>query len=315
MNQKRIGFTLVELLVVIAIIGILVGLLLPAVQAAREAARRMQCSNNLKQMGLAMLNYESATKRFPNNNPLVARTPGQSIIQGPWTYAILPYMEQNAIYQGYDVNRGFAETPNRQYLTASLPMYKCPSSPVPAIASFVAVSASFAPDRTATGGNRFDATVVEYSAGFSVLEPPMNLPPTGFVRPRGFLAQYTTTNSIQIITDGLSNTVMFNECSGGPTRFNRRIAAGDQSSPFGHFGGWNRLLANRMSNDGTTAYAGNCLVNCTNWAGQNMFSFHTGLAQIGMGDGSVRSLSETVSMDAFYRLVAAQDGLPNIDME
>ncbi len=218
MNRKRYAFTLVELLVVIAIIGILVGLLLPAVQAAREAARRMQCSNNLKQMGLAMLNYESANKRFPNNNPVVARTPGQSIIQGPWTYAILPYMEQNAIYQAYDVNRGFSETPNRQFLTASLPMYKCPSSPVPAITSFVAVSPSFAPDRAATGGNRFDATIVEYASALSVLEPPMNVPPAGFVRPRGFLAQYTASNSIPVITDGLSNTIMFGESAGGPTR-------------------------------------------------------------------------------------------------
>ena len=315
MNRKRYAFTLVELLVVIAIIGILVGLLLPAVQAAREAARRMQCSNNLKQMGLAMLNYESANKRFPNNNPVVARTPGQSIIQGPWTYAILPYMEQNAIYQAYDVNRGFSETPNRQFLTASLPMYKCPSSPVPAITSFVAVSPSFAPDRAATGGNRFDATIVEYASALSVLEPPMNLPPAGFVRPRGFLAQYTASNSIQVITDGLSNTIMFGESAGGPTRYNKRIVAGDQSSPFGHFGGWNRFLFTRMGNDGVTAYAGNCLVNCTNWAGQNMYSFHAGLSQIGMGDGSVRTLSETVSMDAFYRLVAAQDGLPLIDTE
>ena len=304
------GFTLVELLVVIAIIGVMVGLLLPAVQAAREAARRMQCSNHLKQLSLAMLNYESATKRFPHNNPVVARAPGQSIIQGPWTYAILPYLELQAIYDAYDVNRGFAEAPNRALLTASMPMFKCPSSPVPAIGNFAPVSASFAPDRAATNAARFDATVVEYIAGFSVLEPPMNVPPAGFVRPRGFLAQFNTANTIQAITDGLSNTVMFTECSGGPTRFNRRLPVGDQSSPFGHFNGWNRLLANRMSNDGTTTYAGNCLVNCTNWAGQNAFSFHSGVAQVAMGDGSVRPLSDSVSMDIFYRIFAAQDGLP-----
>ena len=104
------GFTLVELLVVIAIIGILVGLLLPAVQAAREAARRMQCSNNLKQLGLAMLNYESSHKAFPSNNPLVVR-PGDGLryVQGPWTVAILPFMEQGNVYNQWNQNLGFAE--------------------------------------------------------------------------------------------------------------------------------------------------------------------------------------------------------------
>lgn len=314
-SADRTAFTLVELLIVIAIIGVLVGLLLPGVQAAREAARRMQCSNHLKQMSLAMLNYESAFRRFPNNNPLVQRAPSQTIIQGPWTYAILPFMELNTIYDAYDVNRGFAETPNRALLTASMPMYKCPSSPVPAVASFSPVAPSFAPDRAATSGGRFDATIVEYSAGFSVLEPPMNLPPAGFVRPRGFLAQFSSSNAMKEILDGVSNTIMLVECAGGPRRFNRRTAAGDQSSPFGHFGGWNRLLANRMSRDGTTTYAGNCLVNCTNSAGQNVYAFHSGMAQVAMGDGSVQSLSEAVSMDAFYRLIAAQDGLPLLEWE
>lgn len=107
-NSPRTGFTLVELLVVIAIIGILVGLLLPAVQAAREAARRMQCQNNIRQLGLAAHNFESAYKRFPPG--LLFPTPPRSAgLDGAnWDkhsgighiVHLLPFMEQNAIYQG-----------------------------------------------------------------------------------------------------------------------------------------------------------------------------------------------------------------------
>ena len=105
MSRSRKGFTLVELLVVIAIIGILVGLLLPAVQAAREAARRMQCSNNLKQLGLAMHNYESSHKRFPAmghlGGNLADSQPGMG--QDIWaryayTIGLLPYIEQGPLF-------------------------------------------------------------------------------------------------------------------------------------------------------------------------------------------------------------------------
>ncbi|MCA9159725.1 MAG: DUF1559 domain-containing protein, partial [Planctomycetales bacterium] len=107
-NRKRVGFTLVELLVVIAIIGILVGLLLPAVQAAREAARRMQCSNNIRQLALATHNFESAYKRFPPG--LLVKKKGmqdQPPLAEEWDkhsgighlVHLMPYMEQSAIYQ------------------------------------------------------------------------------------------------------------------------------------------------------------------------------------------------------------------------
>ena len=104
--SRRPAFTLVELLVVIAIIGILVGLLLPAVQAAREAARRMQCSNSLKQLGLAMHNYESATQRFPPRKQGTSQGPGQfsaasrdhNSTRVSGFVAMLPYFEQTAMY-------------------------------------------------------------------------------------------------------------------------------------------------------------------------------------------------------------------------
>ncbi len=104
--RPRPAFTLVELLVVIAIIGILVGLLLPAVQAAREAARRMQCSNNVKQLGLSFQNYESTTKSFPINYALRDTPPyngGNFVHSGrSWMQMILPYIEQSNLYNNID---------------------------------------------------------------------------------------------------------------------------------------------------------------------------------------------------------------------
>lgn len=124
--KKQTGFTLVELLVVIAIIGILVGLLLPAVQAAREAARRMQCSNNLKQIGLACHNYQSAMSRFP---PSVVVDLGvtQTANNGSWGVhgRILPFMEQGNLYQNINLSIGWDNQMAIDNL--KLPMYGCPS--------------------------------------------------------------------------------------------------------------------------------------------------------------------------------------------
>src|ERR687898_633618 len=96
------GFTLVELLVVIAIIGILVALLLPAVQAAREAARRSQCVNNLKQIGIAIHNYHDAHKKLPPGSPLVGPNDDPQLPGMTWAGLILPYMEEGAIYDSFN---------------------------------------------------------------------------------------------------------------------------------------------------------------------------------------------------------------------
>jgi prepilin-type N-terminal cleavage/methylation domain-containing protein/prepilin-type processing-associated H-X9-DG protein len=132
--RKRIGFTLVELLVVIAIIGILVGLLLPAVQAAREAARRMQCSNNLKQLGLAAHNYESANRRFP-----IGFTDIYPAVNDPrdggwsWAAGVLPFMEGTALYstldQRYTPFGQFSDPNGRNTAAVAIPIptFRCPS--------------------------------------------------------------------------------------------------------------------------------------------------------------------------------------------
>ena len=126
---KRRGFTLVELLVVIAIIGILVGLLLPAVQAAREAARRMQCGNNLKQMGLAFHNYADANKRFPPGNITDGPCCG-TLSHTVWSVAILPYVEQSALDARYNQQLPLEDVANTFVRTQKMPSYNCPSDPI-----------------------------------------------------------------------------------------------------------------------------------------------------------------------------------------
>ena len=125
-KSNALGFTLVELLVVIAIIGILVGLLLPAVQAAREAARRAQCMNNVRQIGLALINYESANRRFPSGWVDWRQTtkPGWSVSAN-----LLPYMEQSNVTNRLDINFPIDSTVNRPSLQTVIPTFICPSDP------------------------------------------------------------------------------------------------------------------------------------------------------------------------------------------
>ncbi len=128
---RQHGFTLVELLVVIAIIGILVALLLPAVQAAREAARRSQCINNLKQIGLALHNYHDAHKTLPAGSGGVTYKPEYKV-QAPWAAALLPYLELQNHYDMFDFDVNMRHPNNRNAVQVPVEVYLCPSDPLSA---------------------------------------------------------------------------------------------------------------------------------------------------------------------------------------
>ena len=204
---KRHGFTLVELLVVIAIIGMLVALLLPAVQAAREAARRAYCLNNLKHIGLGLANYESALRALPASalRPNGFVDDGRDEPRINWAISILPLLEQSSLFSGFDSRVSVHSTVNEPVRTARVVTYQCPSDP--------GNSGEFLPllgIRYARGN--YAANYGAASWGIRFWKE---------ARYRGVMGQNVFTKLAQI-TDGLSNTVAVGEVLAHPNRLDNR---------------------------------------------------------------------------------------------
>lgn len=342
-SLRRSGFTLVELLVVIAIIGILVGLLLPAVQAAREAARRMQCSNNLKQLSLALLNHESARKAFPNGDIILSwpltngvPTPTGTSRGANWFMQILPYIESGNILtagtpsasgpQTFDFNPLPAGTWSYSYFdqlrtdinqgrgfVIGLPFARCPSAQSPSWArDYFGVQGAkdrFWPNRINRGDLHNDGVLGTHRA-----------------RKIGELTDGTSStlvlgeNFIAIVTGAIVNTTANNL-----TTHNNTPAAPEGYAPWWWGGGGGQfqeypglcvnptrhvLTLNSAINDPTYFFGGpnhNVLSGPKGAHSHPFSSKHTGGAQFAYGDGHIEFVSQSIDI-LVYRNLGSMNG-------
>ncbi len=287
MRHRRTGFTLIELLVVIAIIAILIALLLPAVQQAREAARRTQCKNNLKQIGLALHNYHDTHNVFPPGQIRGWNGTNETGSGFGWGTMILPFMDQAPLYNRLDFNTPIFEGTNKTQINGSapLPMTLCPSDTSRTRFNNVhggqpnnmnaLPNTSYRGSSGSWAAGFSDSTDVRYSGGIFCIDP---APATG----------------ISGVRDGTSNTIMVGEHSG-------RIWNG---------GSWYGMQHQTMG----SATPGNDVACCSSWylapgymkltnaytvgmtvADYRYGSDHAGGAHFLFADGTVRYLSENIN--------------------
>jgi prepilin-type N-terminal cleavage/methylation domain-containing protein/prepilin-type processing-associated H-X9-DG protein len=310
--MKRPGFTLVELLVVIAIIGILIALLLPAVQAAREAARRTQCTNNLKQMALGIHNYGDVWRVFPpgylgqppancssvNNGSTQARGWG-------WGALILPYVEQSTLYEGLaptsrqivcGIPTGAQATPavgNAALQKTKLPFYVCPSAPDAELNDTRLPGAPAAPGSHAKS-NYVGVSGMDFS-GVSAT--------TG--RKGIFVNGMLHKTALRDVKDGTSSTFLVGE------KYRRDLDAVKQTfSPGEYTGGfWVGVAPDTQIANTVMQLALPPSTFAINGASINAFaSRHPGGAQFALTDGSVRFVSENANQETIADMGTMNDG-------
>jgi len=343
-SQRRSGFTLIELLVVIAIIAILIGLLLPAVQKVRDAAARMECQNNLKQIGLALHGYHDAKKELPPGCTTDAAPFGAGGGWGSsWMVFILPYIEQSNLFNSWQftgANSGYVNANNRALTTANgglmLSIYRCPSANLPKfslsggvmLANYVALSGSVSGLIPGYTESRIDNS----GAGINCCSG-AGPASGGGVFFRG--SRVLLTN----ISDGTSNTLFVSEhadlftCTDGSKRpwsasglYGWSMGTNTNSAPNSPTATGNdnrqfncttiRYAINQKTgwstNGGTGSQSGDCTVGVCYDVGNNipLNSTHSGGVNGLFGDGSVRFLSDSTSITLLAQAAVRDDGVP-----
>jgi prepilin-type N-terminal cleavage/methylation domain-containing protein/prepilin-type processing-associated H-X9-DG protein len=302
-RKTREGFTLIELLVVIAIIAILIGLLLPAVQKVREAAARMKCSNNLKQLGLAVHSYHDAYGQMPTNAQTVYYNWSRdSTAPGPthwtWIARILPYIEQGPLAAQYNIPDGTLGAAQAGIATI-IPLLLCPSDGTEASntasdwANIPGIALALTNYKGCSGSNWGINTGATFTTAFPVADPVLG--EDGLDHGNGIFYRTDGKRKLTLvgITDGTSNTFMIGE---------------DLHSYDQHCGGWaypnyvNSTCAIPLNyNDGPPS-------GYRNWP--NRYSFHSkhpNGANFCFADGSVRFVSDSINL-ATYRALATISG-------
>jgi len=307
-RPRAAAFTLIELLVVIAIIAVLIGLLLPAVQKVRETANRTKCSNNLKQLGLALHNYHDVKRSFPPGHTKPASnatTPKHN-----WVPFILPYIEQDNLAQQYHWDVDWNNAANHDAVKVQLKVLQCPSTPKDNNAdvrpNWSAASADYGPPDNLGGDLKTSLGYASNADTSGVLVVSTDWP----VR---------QTTNLARIRDGASNTFMLAEdggrpdhwVRGGPGPANQNLTCGNDSASNGLVSGagWadpgNALPIHGFSVDGLSC-PGMCVINCTN--NNEIFSFHRVGALFLFADGRVQLLSADTPPKIVAALVTKQGG-------